>query len=357
MRSRAGQAVGVSSTRDVDVLLRDARKAGLRVEMHGSKWRVTNADTGGQAFVPTKGAGRSLANIRSELRRLAEPPAPMVAAVSAPPQEDAMGWPIEQLLGHAQSQGVRVEVRGGLLHVSGPIDSEPFARLLRDREPEVLAHINPSSRDETPMPQIGESARIDHPTPARNVAADARDLWQIIRDLARTQGDERGMNAGVPGVHWRGALTRVMREAKPDWPDDYRKDVSIHLERTGHMKCQSRNASPPVWWVLPEWNDGDLKVTKTAPKPAKPKANSAKPASPVALPDMGDPVALLKAVAKRVSDADQRAEAADQRVEEAELMVTALEEENERLRGERDEYKAQVEQINNAFRMLAGGSK
>jgi hypothetical protein len=343
----------VSATRDVDVLLRDARKAGLKVEMHGSKWRVTNEETGGQAFVPTRGAGRSLANIRSELRRLSSP-SPMVAAVNPSLEEDAVGWPIEQLLSMAEQQGVRVEVRGGLLHVSGPVDAEPFARLIRDRERDVLAHLNPSTESEDSVPRIGDVARINHPAPIRDVAGHAFHLWDIMRDLAREQGGERGLNAGVDGLVWRGAMGRVMREAYPDWDDSYRREVSVYLERTGHMKCQSRNARPPVWWIRSEWCDGDLKVTKTTPKPpAKPKTvstNGAKPAAAATLPDVGDPLAMLTAVAKRVSDAEQRAADAE------ELLAEALEE-NERLRVERDQYKAQVEEIGNAFRVLAGGAK
>jgi hypothetical protein len=335
------------------VLLREARKSGLVVEQHGSKWRVTNPETGGLAFVPTQGAGRSLHNIRAELRRMAEPPAPMVAAVSPPaPEEDAMGWPIEQLLTLAEQQGVKVDVRGGLLHVSGPVECEPFARLVRDRETDVLDHLNPPTESEEPMPRVGDVARIDIPAPIADVAADARQVWQVIRGLAATQGDEKGLNAGVAGVLWRGAMGRVMRETHPEWADDHRRDISTYLERTGHTKCQSRHANPPVWWIRSEWDDGGLTVTKTTPKPAaKPKtaaANGAKPA--VTLPDVGDPLALLTAVAKRVSDAEQRAADAE------ELLTEALAE-NEQLRAERDQYKAKVDEISNAFRVLAGGSQ
>lgn len=200
------------------------------------------------------------------------------------------------------------------------------------------------------MPKIRDVARIDIPTPAKDIAADARELWRIIRGLAAEQGDAAHPNAGVEGVMWRGALARVVREAMPQWTDDYRKDVSVYLERTGHMKCQSRNANPPAWWVRPEWNDGGLTVMKTPAKAAPKTPAKAKPTPPVALPEVGDPLAMLTAVAKRVSDAETRAD-------EAELMVTTLEEELERVRGERDQYKAQVEQINNAFRMLAGETR
>lgn len=342
------------STKDVDVLIRDARKAGLHVELNNGKWHVTSDKSEAQAFIPSRATGRGLANARSAIRRLTDAPAPMVAAVNPHNSEEgAMGWPIEDLLTHAVRQGVRVEVRGGLLHVSGPVDAEPFARLLRDREADVLDHLAPSTESCAPMPRVGDVARIELPSPVVDVAADARAVWEIIRGLARTQGDKRAENAGRPGVYWRGALTRVMRETRPDWEDLHRKDVSLYLERSGHLKCQSRNANPPVWWVLPEWDNGGLTVTKATPKPAKPKTagtNGVKPAAPGELPTMGDPLAMLQAVAQRVTDAELRASDAE------ELLNEALAE-NEQLRIERDQYKQQVEEIGNAFRVLAGGTK
>lgn len=338
------------STKDVDVLIREARQAGLHVTLNNGKWHVTSDRSEAHAFIPTRATGRGLANARTAIRRLAGPPAPMVAAVNpAPVEEEAVSWPIEQLLTLAEQQGVKVEVRGGLLHVSGPVDAEPFARLLRDREADVLDHLHPSTGSETSVPRLGDVARIDLPASARDVASDARSVWLVIRGLAKTQGDEKGLNAGVPGVLWRGAMGRVMRETHPEWADDYRRDISTYLERTGHAKCQSRHANPPVWWIRSEWSDGDLKVTKTTPKtPAKPKTAEANGAKPTPLPDVGDPLAMLTAVAKRVSDAEQRAADAE------ELLADALEE-NDRLRAERDQYKAQVEQINSAFQILRGG--
>lgn len=346
----------MSSTRDVNRILNDAERAGLKVEMHGSKWRVTNAETGGQAFVPTKGAGRSLANIRAELRRLAETPSPMVAAVAPARVEEEydVAMPIEELLGLATKQGVRAETRGGLLHVSGPLDAEPLARLLRDRSVEVLAHLNPPT-EEPPMPKISEIATVDGDLSVRDVAADARRLWRVVRGLAATQEHPPGQNAGAEGAIWHGALLRVMKEAFADWDNDWRRDVSNYLERSNHMKCQSRSATPPVWWVRDEWNDGGLTVTKTAAKaPAKatPKPKAPEPAPVVAavLGDAADPLTMLQAVAKRISDAETRAD-------DAELMNAMLEEELTKARGERDEYKAQLDQFRDTFRVLAGGGK
>lgn len=349
----------MSRSSDVDRLLRQARKDGLQVEPHRGKWRVTNTETGAQVFIPPQGVGRGLHNLRSELRRLASPP-PMAAAVQTDPpaEEEPVAMPVPKLLDIAASQGVKVTVHGGLLHVAGPVEAEPVARRVRDRGEEVLAYLNPLTKKEDDVAQVRDIARIDHPAPIKNVATDAQAVWQIIRDLARLQGDQEGTNAGVTGRIWRGALTRVMREARPDWPDDYRRDVSLFLERTGHMRCQSRNAKPdPIWWVRDSWDDGGLTVERVVPSPAdvakaakKTPSVPAPPDGPVPSLDMPDPLAMLTAVAQRVRDAEKRAEEAE------ELLAEALAE-NEQLRAERDAYKAKVDEISNAFRVLAGGSQ
>lgn len=343
--------------KEVERLIRDARKAGLQTEAHGWKWHITNPATGAQLSIPAQGVGRSLPHLRAELRRLAEPPAPMVAATQPAQQEPDVAMPIEELLDLAERQGVRVDDRGGVLRVSGPVEAEPLARLIRDRSAEVLTHLNPPA-EEMSVPKISDTATITGTAPVRDVAADARRLWQVIRGLAATQDHPAGQNAGAVGAIWHGALLRVVREAFSDWDADWRRDVSTYLERTNHMKCQSRSASPPVWWVRESWDDGGLTVTKAAPKtPAKaaPKAAAKKqtpaaaPALPVALPGVADLMTMLTAVGKRVADAETRAD-------EAELMVAMLEEELTTVRGERDAYRAQVEQINSAFQLLAGGA-
>lgn len=337
------------TSKEAKALVRDAQRLGLKVELKGDRWHVTTPHSTEQAFLPIMITGRAVDNYRAHIRRIAPP---MVAAVAPEPQEEpAMGWPIEELISQAGKQGVRITTKGGVLSVSGPVDAEPLARLLRDRGVEVLAHLNPPT-EELPVPKISEIAVVEGDLPGRDVTVDARRLWQVIRGLAATQEHPPGQNAGAVGAIWHGALLRVVKEAFSDWDDDWRRDVSTYLERSNHMKCQSRSATPPIWWVRESWNDGGLTVTKPAAKaPAKTAAKAAVKL-PAALPllDVTDPLAMLTAVAKRVSDAEARAG-------EAELMVAMLEEELEKVRGDRDQYKAQVEQINDAFRMLAGGSK
>lgn len=348
----------MSRVTDVDRLLDQARENRLQVEEHGTKWRITNPETGGQVFLPQRAIGRGLKNFRAKLNRLGAPKSPMVAATSATPtqEEPPMAWPVPDLLAEAERQGVQVDRHGGLLRVVSPAEAEPLSRLIRDRETDVITYLTPqptSEEDQQPMAKIRDVAHFDTPAPIVDIAADAKSLWEVIRGLARQQGEQAGTNAGEAGVIWRGAMLRVMREAFAQWSTDHRRDVSLYLERTGHARCQSRNAKPdPIWWVRGEWDDGDLTTTRTAPAGiTKPKL-AARPApatgdAPVAGPT--DPLSMLQAVAKRVHDAEQRAE-------DAELLVTELEGENERLRGERDRYKAELDQINNAFRVLAGGA-
>lgn len=331
----------MSRTGDVDRLLGEARKAGLHVEAHGSKWRVTNAETGGQAFVPTKGAGRSLANIRSDLRRLAAP-SPMVAATTTNPQETPVAWPIEELIHQAGQEGVHLAVKGGLLHVSGPVDAEPLARLLRDRAPEVLAHLNPpNEKDETPVPQIRDIAHIA--VPVDDLASDAQAVWSILREKAKADGDEPGTNAGAAGVLWRGARDRVLRELAPEWDADYRQKIGQYLEQTGHAKCQSRHATPPIWWIAEAWSDGGLAVAKRpVPKPGPPKVLSA------ALTDEQ----LLAAITARLARDPQVAA----RVEELETANQALRSRVEDLSGELAERDARLAKFEAAAAIFRGGA-
>ncbi len=314
----------MSRSGDVDALLDEARGAGLKVEVHGTKWRAVNPVTGGQLFLPRRAIGRGLMNFRTKLKRLAaEKPSPMVAATSTTPirEEPSMGWPVPDLLAEAEKQGVRVDRHGGLLRVVGPVEAEPLSRLIRDREPEVLAHLNPpTDKDESSMPQLRSMARVGA-TPVENLASDAQGVWSVLREKAKADGDEPGSNAGNPGVLWRGALNRVMRELAPDWDDDYRKKLSQYLDQTGNARCQSKHANPPIWWISGTWQDGGLTVTRTAPKPAPPRA------APHAMTDEE----LLRVLAARLAG-DPRADA----------KIAELEQANEALRSHVEELTTQL---------------
>lgn len=331
----------MSGAKEVERLIRDARKAGLTAEPHGWKWHVRNPATGAQMSVPVQGVGRSLSNLRAELRRLAEPQAPMVAATNTTPKETAVAWPIEELIHQAGQQGVRVNVRGGLLQVVGPVEAEPLARLVRDRAPEVIAHLNPPNQEDELMPKIRDMARIA--TPVDDLASDAQAVWSILREKAKADGDEPGTNAGSAGVLWRGARDRVLREVAPEWDADYRQRIGQYLEQTGHAKCQSRHATPPIWWIAESWNDGGLTVAKRpTPKPAPPKALSA------ALTDEE----LLAAITARLA-LDPHVAA---QVEELETANQALRSRVEDLAGQLAEKDARLEKFEAAAAIFRGGA-
>jgi hypothetical protein len=327
----------MSRIKDVDALIREARVAGLKVEPHGAKWRVTNPKTGGQAFVPNQGAGRSLANIKAELKRLASPPAPMVAATTTSAEEDLAekafaGGDLQSLMKAALNSGVRMRISGGLLHVTGPPDAEPLARLLRNRERDVLALLDPPDEKELSMPKIRDIAHIS--TRPENVAKDAQALWEILREKAREDGDEPGTNAGVDGVLWRGARDRVVREMCPDWPADYRREIGLYLEQTGHAKCQSRHANPPIWWIAQTWNDGGLAVRKTTPKNSSHVSDEE----------------LLRMLADRLA----RDPHADNRIAELETANAALRSRVEELNNEIAEKNSRLERFEAAAAIFRG---
>lgn len=261
----------MSGRKQTDQLIREAEELGLTVERHGKKWKVSGP--GGQKFLPlmVHEMGRTLDNVRADLRRIAAPTAMVAAFASATePTADEQarqafeGWDIGSLLKAAESQGVTWRVSGGVVSVVGPPEAEAMARLIRDRAGEILAFLNPPTVKDSDMAQIRDMASVSRSR--EDLPRDAEALWEIVRIKAYEQGDQAGTNAGIPGVLWSGALTRVMGEFA-NWDAAYRKEVATYLEQTGHTKCQSKNSSPPVWWVALAWNNGDLKVTPSAAVP------------------------------------------------------------------------------------------
>lgn len=356
-------------SREADELVREAKGMDLKAVRNGFKWDVTNPRTGATMQIPTSGVGHSLSAIRRDMRELAETPSPMVAATSGPAQPSeqeltvrSLGdWDIGSLLIAAGHQEISVRVRNGLLEVSGPGESEPLARLLRDRAGEVLAHLNPPIPpiEEPDVAEIREIANIvrTSPQPVRNVVSDAQGLWQIVRDLAKTQGDVHTVNAGIEGVMWRGALSQVMAQTCPDWDDDYRKEIASHLERTGHTHCQSRYAkdsngkASPIWWIREEWDDGGLTVTRKVPSPkalakAKPEPVQSANGSGSAT---GGALAFLQQMDARIAAAEQRADA-------AEAVIVELEAERDAAIERAERVETELATINALFARIGGGA-
>ncbi len=235
----------MSRTSDVNKLITQARESGLVVDVHANQWRVTNPDTGERTSIPSQGMGRSLKNYRAQIRRLGVP--------KTASEEEAVGygWSIAELLDMAERTGVTACVRGGLLEVSAPPGVEHLARLLRDREQEVLAHLTP---EETAVPTVGQIARVTVSDREADLPHDTYALWEVVRALAKDAGDVAA-SGKASHVIWRGQLAKVIADYSSEWDASYRGMVTESLGRSGHLRCQSPNAQPPTWQVARQWSD------------------------------------------------------------------------------------------------------
>lgn len=174
-------------SREVDELIREAKRYDLKVEKVGYRWEVTNpAKKADPVYIPTSGVGHSLSAVRRQLRELAEPPNPMVTAIAGPPAESELAerafstWSVAELLKLAGQQGISVRYSGAVLHVVGPMDAEPVARLLRDRADDVIAHLNPNPpTKEDDVAQVRDIAKV---TQSKRLAADAQALGDLATD-------------------------------------------------------------------------------------------------------------------------------------------------------------------------------
>ncbi|MGW6499371.1 hypothetical protein, partial [Nonomuraea angiospora] len=273
--------------------------------------------------VPERAGGRELLNARSKVRQLTR--TPMQAAVTADPpgqeQQQGANWEIKELIAAAYRSGVTFDIDQGRLRINAHMDNRSWVDVLRRRESEVLAFLasefarydqpvpgsdsepGPDPEPETPqgadevMPQIGDVARIDRGSRKEDLAADAKALYDLLREEATNQGDERGTNARVEGVLWTGTLTSVLRSVGGDWDSVYQEEVSRHLRDTGHIRCQ-RRGNPSIWWIRDVWNDGGLRESRR-PTPADvPARKTAAPAresklSPLASPPPADEYSQL----------------------------------------------------------------
>ncbi|TMR91269.1 hypothetical protein, partial [Nonomuraea basaltis] len=143
------------SVKDVNKLIKQARRAGLICQDLGDRWKITNPETGETRYMPNRAIGRGLANATTTIRQLRTP---MQAAVSAAAQEGPQPWERGQwdtinLLALYVHQGGHISASGGLLRLTGPLDLEPLAGLLRTREPEVIDLVNSMPQHFGPAPQ------------------------------------------------------------------------------------------------------------------------------------------------------------------------------------------------------------
>ncbi|GAA5046365.1 hypothetical protein HNP84_010295 [Thermocatellispora tengchongensis] len=374
----------MTSKSDVKKLVEaETERLGFTMKLANGKWLITNPANGRTGEIPLQAMGRGLDNYKTKIRSLLQdhPTKPsMVAATDlATEKADTMPrtwWSVEALLAAAYANGLRPYVSGGILHTPGPVEAKPFADMLHAREPEVIAHLTKNTaattEGDTAVPTIGESAHVIR-SKSRDVAADAEALWGLLRDAAREQGDKPLTNGGVVGVQWCGALADIIKAACSDWDALHEKDVRQYLNRTEHTRCHRPRATPPVWWIALEWNNGGLTVTKTTPKTApKPDprtvaaASTAKapaktpaptPATTTAPPATAGPA--LRALIG-FEQAIQRAEAErDQAVRDRDVARAALDEvradrdkllvELDEVKADRDQAKAELAAINAVF--------
>ncbi|WP_214317074.1 hypothetical protein [Nonomuraea sediminis] len=285
----------MTSKSDVRKLVEaETERLGFTMQLANGRWLITNPDNGRTGEIPLQAMGRGLDNYRTKIRSLLHDhptkPSPMVAATDlATEKADTMPrdtwWSVEALLSAARANGIKPYVSGGLLHTPGPVEAKPYADMLHAREAEVIAYltnttpVTATTEGDTAVPTIGESANVTRIKP-RDIAADAEALWGLLREAAREQGDKQLTNGGVVGVQWCGALADIIKAACSDWDALHEKEVRQYLNRTEHTRCHRPRATPPVWWVALEWNNGGLTVTKTTPKPG-PRTVAAAPVKTV----------------------------------------------------------------------------
>ncbi|MEV4472841.1 hypothetical protein [Nonomuraea sp. NPDC049504] len=382
----------MTSKSDVKKLVEaETKRLGFTMKLANGRWEITNPDNGRTGTIPLQAMGRGLDNYRREIRSLLHDhptkPSPMVAATDpATEKDDSMPrdtwWSVEALLAAAFANGLRPYVSGGILHTPGPVEAKPFADMLHARETEVIPYLTKlaatattTPEGDTDMPKTGETANATRTKP-RDIAADSEALWGLLRDAARDQGDKQLTNGGVVGVQWVGALADIIKAACPDWDAIHEKEVRQYLNRTEHTRCHRPRATPPVWWIALEWNDGGLTITKTTPKP-KPDprtvaaAVNAKTTTPAPAPEPAAPaatggaalqalIAFERTVRQVEAERDDAIRDRDEARAERDKAVRDLGD----LRGElnqvtleRDQAQAELTTINALFERLTGGKK
>ncbi|MEV1168578.1 hypothetical protein [Nonomuraea sp. NPDC049784] len=380
----------MTSKSDVKKLVEaETERLGFDMKLANGRWEITNPKNGRTGSIPLQAMGRGLDNYKTEIRSLLRDhpakPSPMVAATDhATEKDDSMPrdtwWSVEALLAAAYANGLRPYVSGGILHTPGPVEAKPYADMLHARETEVIPYLTKfatttatTSEGDTDVPTIGETTNVTRTKP-RDIAADAEALWELLREEARKQGDKQLTNGNVPGVQWVGALADIIKAACPDWDSVHEKDVRQYLNRTEHTRCHRPRATPPVWWIALQWNNGGLTVTKTTPKPkpdprtvaAAVKAKTTTPAPEPAAPAATGGAALQALIAfeqtvrqveakldEAIRERDEaRAELQKVRADHDDLLM-----ELEDVRAERDQVKSELSAINALFERLTGGKK
>lgn len=106
------------------------------------------------------------------------------------------------------------------------------------------------------MPKISELARV---SPSADILDDlptnAWVVWATAKERAGATAKPHEMPGGIPGVEWRGSLSRLIDELWDDLPkgDGARTRLNGYLAETMNMRCLVKGRDP-IWWVRDEWN-------------------------------------------------------------------------------------------------------
>lgn len=327
-----------STRKDIDKLLREARKVGFEVGTQGTYWRVTNPLTGSHVLVSRQpGTGHGLDNERAKLRRIGFEPGVPDLRVRTSPLPRAVPADVGQ--------------------------AEPALEVAAEAPPPVAEKLarngTPRPQEEPPMPEISETVRITGK--GRNLREDLPTnswlLWTAIHEGETTEPHELD---GVAGVLWRGGLNTKVSDMWPALPrqdTDTRNAINRYLRSSGNMICLKRESRPPLWWLSSTWIEAkpDMPATVTptrterrltrnqAGEDRQPAPVSTRRLAVVTSPEKEsngvDPLAAITEVVERLKTLERR--------------NLELENVNEVLERENGELKAQVSRIKQAFRDLS----
>ncbi|RJL21084.1 hypothetical protein [Bailinhaonella thermotolerans] len=307
-----------------------AAQAGLTVINAGGGWHIVHPVTGHViAQCSNNATSRHVRNTVARIKRAAKQYQPAADATGDTPQPDSPPdrrrqeggrqdrlqseqWPLAALLNYAHSLGVRLSLSHDKddVRITAPRggDALAVAEVLRRRSDEVRAHLAALSAPAAPAapptphpPDEGASPVAPPSLPAPSTVTGARQLWHVLREEARRQGDLLASTPEVSGVRWEGALKHLAHQRFPDWPPHRYNTVRTYLVDTRHLALASQYHHPhPLWVVAKEWHDTPVTLTHTSnghgrptpadiarlkesqPKPAAPAQAAPAPARPAA---------------------------------------------------------------------------
>lgn len=368
-----------SNRKDMEALLREARKAGFVVASLGARsLKVTNPLTGDSVVIArSPGSNRGLMNDRAKLKQIGCEP-------GVPPLAVRTGQPLTEPAPTTGTASTSPQVTPVPAPPGTGGDSQPLTGVVHPTAPHPAAPADPiedGTEKESVMPKVRDSVRVTGKgmNPRSDVPGTAWFLWSAIHDGEPTTVQPLD---GADGVLWHGAFSDKVSEL---WPElgkasDIRNQLNYYLRVSGNMICLKRHTRPPVWWLSKEWIDTPVPDPGRAPDPeiedspvaAKPAPR--RPAAPAktvtaagdsnpfdALTNLIDQVTTLtdeNRTLRKLNDEliaqneDLAAEAAG--VAELRAAVGRLTREKKALSGEYDEVNAKLARIQQTFRDLAG---